>query len=53
MPTAHAHEEAGAVVGPLLERAPRGRGALRPRERAVVVRYLEEVTAALRAYGAS
>ncbi len=53
VPTPHAHEEAGAAVGPLLAGLQAAAAALQPAERAVVLRYLEEVTAALRAYGAS
>jgi len=52
VPTPHAHEEAGAAVGPLLEALHAAAAALAPAERAVVVRYLREVREALRAYSA-
>jgi len=53
VPTAHAHEEAGAAIGPLLAGFHAAAARLSPEERAVVVGYMEEVTAALRAYSAS
>jgi len=52
VPTAHAHEEAGAAIGPLLAGFHAAAARLSPEERAVVVGYMEEVTAALRAYSA-
>jgi hypothetical protein len=52
VPTPHAHEEAGAAVGPLLAGLEAAAAALKPEERTVVVRYLEDVAAALKAYAA-
>jgi len=52
VPTAHAHEEAGAAIGPLLAGFHAAAARLSPGERALVVGYLEEVTAVLRAYSA-
>ncbi len=53
VPTEHAHEEAGAAVGPLLAGLHAAATALAPAERAVVVGYLEDVLKALRAYSAA
>ena len=52
VPTEHAREEAGAAIGPLLAALRAAAARLRADERAVVVGYLEEVAAALRAYAA-
>ena len=52
VPTEHAREEAGAAIGPLLAGLHAAAARLRADERAVVVGYLEEVAAALRAYAA-
>jgi DNA-binding MarR family transcriptional regulator len=52
VPTPHAHEEAGAAVGPLLAGLHAAASALSPAEREVVVRYLGDVLTALRAYSA-
>jgi DNA-binding MarR family transcriptional regulator len=52
VPTQHAREEAGAAVGPLLEGLHAAAARLEAGDRAVVVGYLEEVAAALRAYAA-
>lgn len=52
VPTPHAHQEAGAAVGPLLAGLEAAAAALTPDERTVVVRYLEDVAAVLKAYAA-
>ena len=52
VPTAHAREEAGAAVGPLLAGLHAAAARLRADDRAVVVGYLEEAAAALCAYAA-